>query len=39
LAAIAEMGWTGGTDVDDFRSRFATHRRRLDALGIAYRWI
>jgi hexosaminidase len=38
LAAIAEMGWLGSADEADLRSRFATHRRRLDALGISYRW-
>jgi hexosaminidase len=38
LAAIAEIGWVGATDANDLRSRFATHRRRLDAIGMAYRW-
>ena len=33
LAAIAEIGWSGpGRDFTDLRSRFATHRRRLDAI-------
>ncbi len=38
LAAIAEIGWAGSTDAGHLRTRFETHRRRLDAIGMTYRW-
>ncbi|MDG4765366.1 beta-N-acetylhexosaminidase [Solwaraspora sp. WMMD406] len=48
LAALAEVGWSGPTVVDDagvvpapalaeFRARLAVHLRRLDQLGVSYR--
>ncbi|WP_377268677.1 beta-N-acetylhexosaminidase [Peterkaempfera sp. SMS 1(5)a] len=38
LCATAEALWTlGDRDIDEFRSRLATHLTRLDNLGVEYR--
>ncbi|MFJ5263528.1 beta-N-acetylhexosaminidase [Streptomyces sp. NPDC088387] len=42
LAAFAEVAWSAlpapaERDFEDFEGRMATHYRRLDALGVAYR--
>jgi hexosaminidase len=38
LAAVAEVGWGGGTrDSDDLRHRLIRHLQRMDAAGISYR--
>jgi hexosaminidase len=37
LAAVAEVGWSTGGEFAEFRTRLATHLRRLDALGVNYR--